>query len=803
MPGHSVIYDTDKDTIVATEWNSDEDLIRIFNGNDEQFNIDTNRIVSIDEQFQITTTRTTDGSGFKVNIHGGDAVTAGAGGVVQLYGGNQLDGNAEGYIHVGGGGDAPSHTMSVGSIFTEGQTEINGLLYADGGISAVDESNHSGNWIYQQLGSDATPVTANNQIVEQTFLYTTGNYNAGYLSAIVSKGLAAGETVYGYTAEIMHDDTDAATAQSVAYGASVRDTDVTSATQIAFLASATDNGRHDYTLTTYEQPMVIQPLPSDTGRNVTILGSDATTGDHDGGKLYLGGGNKTGTGVDGWVQVGRTGTPDITVDDNDLYVNGNQVNDGRMWVGGDDDPNTRFAGARAVFTQIDSQQTFTEQIGLVGENRVDSTDGIGVLGVSKTPTEHNVTGVWGEAVATDTATGMATGVKAASTSVHVGGGLGINVGVYADVANAAWNYSFYGLRGDLFNADTGHFGITSFTSGDFDNTQLVVSKANTGATNIANNGIVAETKSIDATAPGNAVLGIAYVDGNQNANAISGLAGVSASADTGISIGILSAAVATHSGGSNVGVYSGAANGNSNYSFFGLSGELYNSGAMLIGLDITGSWANTKAEIYHSDTGATRNYDIGLVGEAATSGSNNAHGLFGAGKGNDTYSGIGVGGTGVPSLSTDSASSVGISGEALNTHSGGWNIGVTGYAEQGSRNYAFYANKGDTVAERQIYKLGTTQLLENDESVDPVRSFIKIGGDGGAAVLDTDPAIQDGQEDGQILILEGTNDVNTVTIDDGSNTAMAGDMTLGNRDTISYIWDNSSGLWVETARSNN
>jgi hypothetical protein len=94
-------------------------------------------------------------------------------------------------------------------------------------------------------------------------------------------------------------------------------------------------------------------------------------------------------------------------------------------------------------------------------------------------------------------------------------------------------------------------------------------------------------------------------------------------------------------------------------------------------------------------------------------------------------------------------------------------------------------------------------LLENDESVDPVRSFIKIGGDGGAAVLDTDPAIQDGQEDGQILILEGTNDVNTVTIDDGSNTAMAGDMTLGNRDTISYIWDNSSGLWVETARSNN
>jgi hypothetical protein len=62
-------------------------------------------------------------------------------------------------------------------------------------------------------------------------------------------------------------------------------------------------------------------------------------------------------------------------------------------------------------------------------------------------------------------------------------------------------------------------------------------------------------------------------------------------------------------------------------------------------------------------------------------------------------------------------------------------------------------------------------------------------------------AIADGTQGGQQLILQGTSDVNTITIQDGANTAMAGNCTLGNADTLSLIWDSTT--WIETARSNN
>jgi len=70
-----------------------------------------------------------------------------------------------------------------------------------------------------------------------------------------------------------------------------------------------------------------------------------------------------------------------------------------------------------------------------------------------------------------------------------------------------------------------------------------------------------------------------------------------------------------------------------------------------------------------------------------------------------------------------------------------------------------------------------------------------------ARTSDVTTAITDGAFIGQTLILQGTDDTNTIIIKNGANTKLTGDITLGANDTLSLIWDGSN--WVETAFSNN
>ena len=67
-------------------------------------------------------------------------------------------------------------------------------------------------------------------------------------------------------------------------------------------------------------------------------------------------------------------------------------------------------------------------------------------------------------------------------------------------------------------------------------------------------------------------------------------------------------------------------------------------------------------------------------------------------------------------------------------------------------------------------------------------------------------AIADGTKDGQTLLLVGTHDTNTVTIDsDHQNVVLDGDVILGKNDAIFLVWDSDndkdSGAWVEVSRS--
>lgn len=97
--------------------------------------------------------------------------------------------------------------------------------------------------------------------------------------------------------------------------------------------------------------------------------------------------------------------------------------------------------------------------------------------------------------------------------------------------------------------------------------------------------------------------------------------------------------------------------------------------------------------------------------------------------------------------------------------------------------------------------------VQGGSTLNPSKSFVRVRGWNGSffanVTLSATTAIANGQYDGQVLIIQGNADtMGTVTINDGANTRMNGNITLGLGDTIMLIWD-SNNTWVEISRSNN
>jgi len=88
--------------------------------------------------------------------------------------------------------------------------------------------------------------------------------------------------------------------------------------------------------------------------------------------------------------------------------------------------------------------------------------------------------------------------------------------------------------------------------------------------------------------------------------------------------------------------------------------------------------------------------------------------------------------------------------------------------------------------------------------ITPDKTLIRIAGDGGAIDITADPQVADGT-DGQIIILQGDSDANTVKLDDGTGLQLAGgaSITLGQGDIIQLIFDSGDDDWKECFRSNN
>lgn len=62
-------------------------------------------------------------------------------------------------------------------------------------------------------------------------------------------------------------------------------------------------------------------------------------------------------------------------------------------------------------------------------------------------------------------------------------------------------------------------------------------------------------------------------------------------------------------------------------------------------------------------------------------------------------------------------------------------------------------------------------------------------------------AIADGVVNGQLLILVNENASDVIIIDDGANTHLSGNISLGNDDTLTVFWDGED--WLEIAQGNN
>ena len=83
-------------------------------------------------------------------------------------------------------------------------------------------------------------------------------------------------------------------------------------------------------------------------------------------------------------------------------------------------------------------------------------------------------------------------------------------------------------------------------------------------------------------------------------------------------------------------------------------------------------------------------------------------------------------------------------------------------------------------------------------------TVMRIRGSGGAIDITAIPQIADGQ-DGQIVILQGDDDTNTVKLDDGNGLALDSDasFTMGKGDIIQLTFDSEDDIWYEITRTNN
>ena len=121
---------------------------------------------------------------------------------------------------------------------------------------------------------------------------------------------------------------------------------------------------------------------------------------------------------------------------------------------------------------------------------------------------------------------------------------------------------------------------------------------------------------------------------------------------------------------------------------------------LLIGATaLQADFPNATVIASQDNSGQTHSENIGIVGEAVADSGNTSTwgiGVLGEARANGDTKATGVQGGGYVTSSTDAGAAVGVRGYSIQTHSGGYNIGVLGNAQNsGLGSYAFYVQAGD------------------------------------------------------------------------------------------------------------
>ncbi len=107
-----------------------------------------------------------------------------------------------------------------------------------------------------------------------------------------------------------------------------------------------------------------------------------------------------------------------------------------------------------------------------------------------------------------------------------------------------------------------------------------------------------------------------------------------------------------------------------------------------------------------------------------------------------------------------------------------------------------------------VYAPSSIQTLAAAGTISPNAAKVKVAGSGPSVTLTSTPTISAGK-DGQYLIIAGTDDTNTVTVQDKDSLAssalqlQAASRTLGKGDILVLTYDSTDGFWYEISYANN
>lgn len=206
------------------------------------------------------------------------------------------------------------------------------------------------------------------------------------------------------------------------------------------------------------------------------------------------------------------------------------------------------------------------------------------------------------------------------------------------------NTTYIGRNGTGPITATGNFAVTgtvaigtdaNFT--DWGNAKVVVSQANTGHSHSYNMGIVGEAvaHATDPNSWGIGVYGRGNTNGAQRSSGILGDGGVTATGDTGSSIGVRGYADDTHAGGLNIGLFGSASNSvTGNYALYMKAGgiysdsaqnwDLYDNHSTALSLNTTGKSGILSVKTTDNSEGVSMSGTLSVTGITTVKGINEA-----------------------------------------------------------------------------------------------------------------------------------------------------------------------------------